>query len=110
MPPLPRENDPRENDPPPKDGAGHGMGLAQVAFSLPLCVVAGLLIGSALDHWLHRHWMYLAGLGLGIAAGFYEIVRVAISLSRESKMDDYSLNSGASSNKSDDTTKRPQMK
>jgi len=52
---------------------------SQLAFVLPACTVVGWLIGLALDRWLHTHWIYLAGLLVGIAAGFVELVRTVIS-------------------------------
>ncbi len=52
---------------------------SQLAFVLPACTVIGWLIGLALDRWLHTHWIYLAGLLVGIAAGFVELVRTVIS-------------------------------
>ena len=51
---------------------------SQLAFVLPACTVVGWLIGLALDKWLHMTWLYLVGLLFGIAAGFVELVRVAM--------------------------------
>ena len=51
---------------------------SQLAFMLPASTVAGWLLGSALDRWLHTTWIYLAGLLLGIAAGFAELIRTAM--------------------------------
>ena len=34
---------------------------SQLAFVLPACTVVGWLIGVALDHWLHKNWIYLVG-------------------------------------------------
>jgi F0F1-type ATP synthase assembly protein I len=48
---------------------------SQLAFVLPAATLVGWLIGLALDHWLHTGWLYLAGLILGIAAGFVELIR-----------------------------------
>ena len=48
---------------------------SQLAFALPAAVVVGWLIGAALDRWLHTNWLYLAGILLGIAAGFIELIR-----------------------------------
>ena len=48
---------------------------SQLAFIFPAAVVVGWLIGSALDRWLHTTWLYIAGLLLGIAAGFVELIR-----------------------------------
>jgi len=33
----------------------------------------------ALDKWLHTTWLYLAGLLLGIVAGFVELIRTVMS-------------------------------
>jgi len=52
---------------------------SQLAFTLPAATVVGWLIGAALDHWLHTTWLYLAGLFLGIAAGFVELIRAVSS-------------------------------
>jgi F0F1-type ATP synthase assembly protein I len=51
---------------------------SQLAFVLPAATLVGWLIGAALDHWLHTTWLYLAGLLLGIAAGFVELIRTVI--------------------------------
>jgi F0F1-type ATP synthase assembly protein I len=56
---------------------------SQLAFIFPTATVAGLLIGVGLDHWLHTKWLYLAGLILGIAAGFVELIRTVSCASRE---------------------------
>jgi F0F1-type ATP synthase assembly protein I len=52
---------------------------SQLAFVFPAATVAGWLIGAALDRWLHTTWLYLAGLIVGIAAGFAELIRAALS-------------------------------
>ncbi len=52
---------------------------SQLAFVLPAATVAGWLIGAGLDHWLHTTWLYLAGLLLGIVAGFVEMIRTVTS-------------------------------
>jgi F0F1-type ATP synthase assembly protein I len=52
---------------------------SELAFILPACTVAGWLIGLALDRWLHKDWIYLVGLLLGIAAGFVQLVRTVTS-------------------------------
>ena len=33
---------------------------------------------AALDRWLHTTWLYLAGILLGIAAGFIELIRTVL--------------------------------
>jgi F0F1-type ATP synthase assembly protein I len=57
---------------------------SQLAFIFPAATVVGWLIGAALDRWLHTNWLYLAGLILGIIAGFVELIRlVTASESKE---------------------------
>jgi ATP synthase protein I len=51
---------------------------SQLAFVLPAALVVGWLIGAALDRWLHTTWLYLAGILLGIVAGFVELIRTAV--------------------------------
>ena len=48
----------------------------QLAFVFPTATVVGWLIGVALDKWLHTTWIYIAGLLLGIMAGFLELIRI----------------------------------
>ena len=47
----------------------------QLALVFPAAVVVGWLAGAGLDRWLHTTWLYLAGILLGIAAGFFELIR-----------------------------------
>ena len=51
---------------------------SQLAFALPAATLMGWLIGAGLDRWLHTHWIYLAGIILGIVAGFVELLRTAL--------------------------------
>jgi F0F1-type ATP synthase assembly protein I len=55
---------------------------SQLAFVLPAATAMGWVIGLGLDKWLHTTWLYLAGLLLGIAAGFVELIRTALSDSK----------------------------
>lgn len=72
--------------PPDKKGAVHSLvqveSLIQLALALPVATVVGLLIGMGLDKWLHQHWIYIAGMILGAAAGFVEIFRVVLALGK----------------------------
>ena len=52
---------------------------AQLAFLFPAATLVGWLIGVMLDKWLHTTWLYLAGLLLGIVAGFVELIRTVMS-------------------------------
>ena len=71
----------------PKSGAVHSLvkvqNLIQLGLLLPACVVIGWAIGLALDHWLDKHWMNVAGLIAGAIAGFAQTVRVALSHMKE---------------------------
>jgi F0F1-type ATP synthase assembly protein I len=55
---------------------------SQLALIFPAAVVVGWLGGTALDRWLHTTWLYLAGLLLGIAAGFIELIRAVLRNSK----------------------------
>jgi len=71
---------PRDNDPPEKKSMLVQLATySQLAFIFPAATVAGWLIGLALDHWLHTTWLYLAGLIIGIIAGFVELIRTVSS-------------------------------
>jgi ATP synthase protein I len=53
-----------------------GMAYA-AAFSLFASVVSGLIGGWLLDRWLGTApWLLVAGIVLGAAAGFYELIRI----------------------------------
>ena len=56
---------------------------SQIALVLPASVVAGMILGAALDKWLHTTWIMLAGVVLGAVAGFYQLVRGLMKVSKE---------------------------
>ena len=58
---------------------------SQLAFIFPAATVVGWLLGVALDRWLHTTWLYLAGLILGIIAGFVELIRTVMSSESKSQ-------------------------
>ena len=67
------ENPPRrENE---KSTWAQAAGYAELAFVFPAATVAGWLLGVGLDRWLHTTWLNIAGLILGIVAGFVELIR-----------------------------------
>jgi F0F1-type ATP synthase assembly protein I len=69
-----------DSDPPEKKSALVQLATySQLAFVFPAATVAGWLVGLALDHWLHTTWLYLAGLIVGIIAGFVELIRTVTS-------------------------------
>lgn len=53
----------------------------QLAFVLPGATVVGWLVGSALDHWLHKTWIGVVGLIVGIVSGFVELIRTVLKSS-----------------------------
>ncbi len=57
--------------------------MIQLALMLPVGTLVGGGIGRLLDHWLHQHWIYIAGLLVGAAAGFVEIFRVVLKQTKE---------------------------
>ena len=58
-----------------------GMAYAS-AFSLFASVVSGLIAGWLLDRWLGTApWLLVAGIVLGAAAGFYELIRITSKIS-----------------------------
>lgn len=68
-----------EDDPTQKQGFWLQVGrYSQLAFVLPAALVVGWLLGAALDKWLHTTWLYLAGILLGIAAGFIELIHTVM--------------------------------
>jgi F0F1-type ATP synthase assembly protein I len=56
--------------------------MLQIAFMLPAAAFVGWIAGALLDLWLHQHWIYIAGIMLGIAAGFVQIFRMLQELDR----------------------------
>lgn len=46
------------------------------------CIVVGLLIGAALDRWLHTKSLTLIGMLVGVVAGFVEMIRRALAMSK----------------------------
>lgn len=56
---------------------------AHLGLIVPSAVFVGWLFGAALDRWLGTTWIQVAGIVLGAVAGFFEIFRAAIKISRE---------------------------
>jgi ATP synthase protein I len=80
---MPPYTPPSDRDPRHKQSPWVQVGrYSQLAFVLPTALVVGWLIGAALDRWLHTTWIYLAGILLGIAAGFVDLIRTVM---RDSK-------------------------
>ncbi len=69
----------RNEEPRDKSGWTQFAKYTEIAFIFPAATVVGLFIGMALDHWLHTTWLSIAGLLVGIFAGFVQLVRLGIS-------------------------------
>lgn len=59
--------------------------MLQIALVLPLSCVIGWALGDFLDHKLHQSWIAILGLGLGIAAGFIQVIRIANQVNRSNE-------------------------
>jgi F0F1-type ATP synthase assembly protein I len=46
-----------------------------LAFTLPASVLAGYILGSVADHWLHIPVLRALGILLGMVAGMIQIIR-----------------------------------
>ncbi len=55
----------------------------QLGVTLPAATFIGWAFGALLDHWLHTKWLNLAGLILGIIAGFVQLIRIAMAAGKE---------------------------
>ena len=53
--------------------------LTQIAFALPVAALIGWFAGTMLDRALHTHWIYIAGLVVGVVAGFVLLFRMIAS-------------------------------
>ena len=69
----------KEAPPPERKGVSRALSVGLNAFSEFVgAVVAGGLIGWQADEWLgSKPWLMIVFLGLGVAAGFWNIYRVA---------------------------------
>ena len=57
--------------------------LVQLALLIPCATFLGWILGAGLDHLLHQHWLFLAGLLLGATAGFVQTFRVVLENTRD---------------------------
>lgn len=81
---TPPEIDPQEKDKSGTTGAWSQVArYSDLALVMPAGAIAGWFVGGLLDRLFSTHWIYLAGVGLGIVGGFVRIIRVAVSSSRE---------------------------
>jgi F0F1-type ATP synthase assembly protein I len=78
---LPPEK-PENNKPQPNVWRQIGR-YSHLGFVLPAAVVVGLLIGAGLDRYFHTKWMTLVGLLVGAIAGFIELMRAIMGVSKD---------------------------
>lgn len=57
--------------------------LVQLALFIPCATIIGWLLGLLADHLFHTHWIYIAGLLLGAAAGFVQTFRTVLAYTKE---------------------------
>jgi F0F1-type ATP synthase assembly protein I len=77
-----QRDEPQETESPKRGFLVQIAKYSQLAFVLPAATALGWLIGAALDHWLHTTWIYLAGIILGIIAGFVDLIRTVTADSK----------------------------
>ena len=56
---------------------------SEIGFMIPCAVLLGFFLGKLLDHWLHTKWLYLVGLLFGAVAGFTQVIRIALSSTKD---------------------------
>lgn len=77
-----QRDEPQETESPKRGFLVQIAKYSQLAFVLPAATALGWLIGAALDHWLHTTWIYLAGIIMGIIAGFVDLIRTVTADSK----------------------------
>jgi hypothetical protein len=58
---------------------------SEMGFIIPCAVLLGYFLGKLADYWLHTKWLYLVGLIFGAVVGFWQLIRMALSASRNEK-------------------------
>jgi len=56
---------------------------SEIGFIIPAAVLLGFFLGKLLDYWLQTKWLYLVGLLFGAVVGFTQIIRMAVSSSKD---------------------------
>lgn len=68
---------------------------SEMGFIIPAAVLLGFFLGKLLDYWLHTKWLYLAGLLFGAVVGFWQMIQMAMSASKD--LDSESRETGSKS-------------
>lgn len=58
-------------------GIARAESMVQIALALPLSALIGWIIGDYLANKLHHPWIAIAGVLLGVTAGFVQVIRLA---------------------------------
>ena len=61
---------------------------SEIGFLIPAAVFAGYVMGLLADHFLHTHWLYLAGIIFGAIVGFVSMIRRALQASSDEEKDE----------------------
>jgi F0F1-type ATP synthase assembly protein I len=84
---LSNNHQPAKGGPPRQPGALGSLveaeKMVQLALMIPSATVIGWLAGLGLDHLLHQHWIYIAGLLFGATAGFVQLFRTVLKHTKE---------------------------
>ncbi|MBU0952603.1 MAG: AtpZ/AtpI family protein [Elusimicrobia bacterium] len=59
--------------------------VSSIGINLVACTAAGLIIGVYLDKYFHTRYLTIIFLSLGIAAGFWQIIKDILKLNNVSK-------------------------
>ena len=56
---------------------------SEIGFIIPAAVLVGFFLGKLLDYWLQTKRLYLVGLLFGAVVGFTQMIRMAMSSSKD---------------------------
>jgi len=73
----------RMTKPSGKDPLVSAARYSEMGFIIPAAVLLGFFLGKLLDHWLNTRWLYLVGLLFGAVVGFTQMIRMAMSASKD---------------------------
>ena len=56
---------------------------SEIGFIIPAAVLLGFFLGKLLDYWLQTKWLHVVGLVFGAVVGFTQMIRMAMSSSKD---------------------------
>ena len=74
---------PEDNRPAKPNALVSAARYSEIGFIIPAAVFLGYTLGWLLDRWLHTHWISIAGVIFGAVAGFIQMIRSAMALSKD---------------------------